>query len=696
MTAGAMQASFAGGELAPALAARIDLAKFHTGAKLLDNFIVHAHGGVSNRPGFQLVHLLGEDVVAARLIDFQFSAEQTYVLAFTDRALLIVKEGGLVLRPAGSDAEGQPVQVVTPYRADDLAGLRVTQSADVMTIVHPDHPVMELRRLDHHRWDLVAVAFEPSLSPPTALAATADHTEQATDTYTYVVTAVAENLEESVACDPVSVTSTKLGTPLGESPSYVYPTITLTWAPADKAVKYNVYCARNGIFGWIGATEGLSFKDDNIKPDLGDTPPRAKNPFAAAGAYPGAVAHHEQRRVFAASSERPLTIWFSQTSNHGNFSGSEPARDDDAIEVTIAARRINAIRHLVPMSSLIVLTNGGEWVLSSGARGEPLSPTAIRLDPQGYRGAADVAPLVIGDTVLFVQAQGSTVRDLGYTYETDGWRGNDLSVLASHLFEGRRIIDWAYAQTPHSIVWAVRDDGKLLALTYMREHEVWAWSRHSTDGDVLAVSTVAEGREDVLYAVVRRTIGGARRLCIERMAGRAFDDQADAFFVDCGLSYHGAPTTRLTGLDHLEGRTTAILADGAVHRQLTVAGGMVELDWPASTIHVGLPYVAELKTLDSMDQGGGGTLQGRRKRVVAVLLRLLAARGIWVGPEGGRLDEIKLRTTEPMGAAPLPVTEDVRVQIEPLWGRAPSVHLQVRDPVPATILGVMPELAVGD
>ncbi len=192
----------------------------------------------------------------------------------------------------------------------------------------------------------------------------------------------------------------------------------------------------------------------------------------------------------------------SQTGNYHNFNISEPLRDDDAVTFTIAASQVNEVRHLVPLSDMIILTSGGEWLLT--ANDGVITPSSIQVKPQGYRGSSDAPPIVVGNTIIHIQSKGAIIRDLAFALESDSYTGNDLTVLASHLFAGKTVKEWAYSQAPHSIVWVVLSDGTLAALTYMREHEVWGWSRHDTDGTFESVCTIAEGDEDATYFVVKR------------------------------------------------------------------------------------------------------------------------------------------------------------------------------------------------
>ena len=276
--------------------------------------------------------------------------------------------------------------------------------------------------------------------------------------------------------------------------------------------------------------------------------------------------------------------------------------------------------------------------------------------------------------------------------------------MSRHLFENRSIKAWAYAQAPSSIVWVVLDDGSLVSLTYMKEHEVWAWTRHESGAGAVFedVTTIAENGEDVPYFVVKRTIGGVAKRYIERLHTRAFDRVEDAFFVDCGLTYSGPPVTRLIGLAHLEGCEVVALSDGNVVRGLTVEHGAVSLPVAAAKVHVGLPYSAVLQTLD-LDLGmvqDIGSVQGRFKSVSRVVLRVEKTRGIFIGPrdearDGERTVEFKQRSTEAWNEAIGLYTGDIDMVPPASWNRAAGMFVKQFDPLPMSILSIMPEVTLG-
>jgi len=311
----------------------------------------------------------------------------------------------------------------------------------------------------------------------------------------------------------------------------------LSWAAADGASEYNVYASSNvGQFGYIGTTTKNRFDDRYIEPDYTVVPPHRRNPFddpAATGNYnPSAVGFFDQRRIFGNTNTNPNRFFMTQIGHLYNFSRSEPTADDDAIIGSIIARRINSIRHIVPLTDLIVFTSGGEYRIT----GDPtLTPSSLKIKPQSYYGSTTLRPIVAGEVGLFASA-GGYIRDFTYQFADDKFVGRDVTVLARHLFDSYDLVDWDFAPSPNSAAWIVRDDGMMLGLTYNPEQDVYAWTRHSTRGSYKSVCVVREGSYDVPYFVVERSINGTPVQFIERQAPRRFSDLADAFCVDAGLT----------------------------------------------------------------------------------------------------------------------------------------------------------------
>lgn len=513
----------------------------------------------------------------------------------------------------------------------------------------------------------------------------------------YIVSAIDEaSGEESLPSSSITLTNDM---------TYKGNRNSLSWGAVPGASAYIIYRSDNGAYGYIGRSETTSFTDENIVPDLADGPQSARNPFDGPGKYPRCATFIEQRLGLFSSKDDPQAAWLSQSANYENFGVSSPAKASDAVTFRIRARQVNEIRSALAIKGLMLLTSGAEWVVSGGSQSDAITPSSIKIDNQGYRGAATVQPIVVGNTVLFAQERGGVVRDFSYEFTEDGFTGKDLTILSRHLFEGREIKSWAYAQAPYSIVWVVLDDFSLVSLTYLKEHDVWAWTRHESAGNArfLDVAVVAEGGEDVPYFIVERNRADLSfSTYIERLHTRLFDEIYHAFFVDCGLTYQGFLTDTISGLDHLEGEAVVALSEGNVVRDLIVSGGKVTLPNPTGYAHIGLPYEATIETLD-LDLGqvnGLGTVQGRQKSVANVTLRVERTRGIWVGGkdstrDSGKLVEYKQRSTEAWNEAIQMYTGDL--DITPMWDwtRGANVVVKQFDPLPMTILAVMPEVTLG-
>ena len=679
--------SFAGGEITPELAGRIDLTKYQTGLALARNFITLPHGPATRRPGFEFIRAAGNSSHPVRLIPFTFSADQTAVLEFGHQYIRFHIGGATLLNPA----TGLPYQISSPYQGADLFDLHYTQSADVVTITHPSYATRELKRLGATNWVLTTVAFTPPTNAPANVAVTATvANNQNLTPHRYVVTSVAaDGVTESLPSAPVSANNN-----LTLAGNYN----TITWSSVSDVTRYNVYKLRGGIYGYIGAVSApnLSIIDDNVQPNTTQSPP--ENIIAlnrGHGAYPATTTYHEQRRWFAGTNNKPQVLWATRTGTESNLTSSIPSRDDDGMELRLASGQYNRIRHLVALSDLIALTAGGEFrIYSDGA--PAITPTSVSIKPQGYAGASNVQPVVTTGSILYVQAQGSRIRELSYSWEANAYRTVDVSIMAPHRFNGFTITDLAYARAPDSICWAVRNDGVLLGMTYVPDQQVYGWHVHDTDGAFESVCVVPEGGEDVLYVVVRRTIGTNQLRYIERMRSRIFTDPTDAFYVDSGLTYAGQPVTMLSGLGHLEGKTVDILADGAVHPQCVVSGGSITLEYPARKVHVGLPIVSDLRTLPLALEGAQAVGQGTIKNVNKVHLRVGQSSVVKAGPDFTRLREYPARAvTDPYGSPPALRDGELTLSIDPSWNQDAGVCVRQDLPLPLTVLSMTLEVQTG-
>lgn len=677
-----LQRSFSGGEVTPELFGRIDDAKYQAGLARCRNFITKPQGPAENRPGFAFVRAVKDSTKKVRLIPFTYSTTQTMVIEMGAGYFRFHTQGATLM------SGGSPYEIANPYAEADLFDIHFVQSADVLTLVHPNYAPRELRRLGATNWQLSTLSFAAPIASPTGVSVAPFWPTPGNGyTYYYVVTAVAaDGVSESAPSAAVNAANNLFQT---GATNYI------TWSAVPGATLYNVYKSQGGLYGYIGQTTSTGLTDDNISPDLSKTPPTYDAVFNAAGKYPGAVSYFEQRRCFAGTTDQPQNIWMTKSGTESNMSYSLPIRDDDRIAFRVAAREANTIRHIVPLTQLLLLTSSAEWRVTS-VNSDAITPTTISVRPQSYVGASNAQPVIINNTLIYGAARGGHVREMAYNWQANGFITGDLSLRAPHLFDTFDVVDMAYVKAPQPVVWFVSTSGNLLGLTYVPEQQIGAWHWHDTDGVFESCTVVAEGAEDVLYCVVRRTINGASVRYVERLASRQFTDQADAFFVDCGATYSGAPADVISGLGHLEGKTVSVLADGAVHQQCVVTGGSITLDIEASTVQVGLPIEADLQTLPLAVQLQDGSFgQGRFKNVNKVWLRVYRSSGIFVGPSASELTEAKQRTTEPYGSPPALKSEEIPVVLTPSWADSGQVFVRQSDPLPLTVVSMTAEVALG-
>lgn len=935
MSQSVMQTSFAGGEFSPALYARTDLTKYESAVRLMRNAYPSPQGSVSNRGGLEFIGYAKETEKKCRLIPFQFSTEQAYALEFGDGYMRVYKDGGRVLTAdvatisgitnaveaevsytstPGSpdlveghwvyiydvlgmtevngkyfrvgeiiapnfkllDIDGNPVdstsygtytsggsmdavvEIALPYIAEDLPLLNFTQSADVLFLVHPDYPPAKLSRTAHDEWTYEVIVFGPAIDAPQ------NFTIGLPDGTNYFkVSAVNLSGEESNLSNEEHSGNAAIA----------------NWDAVDGASFYNMY-QRIGTAPYQYAFYTSVYDTDyrintaiipNDKDIYDDV--IYQNPFNSVNNYPGLASFFEQRLVYARTNNRPQTIWGSRIGGFTNFDNHKPLLDDDPYSFTLNAQQVNAIMWMNSLASLLIGTSGNEWKLTSGSNSDAITPTSVDIKVQSRWGSFYVQPITIGNSVVFIEASGGVVRDLAYSVEVAGYAGNDLSILSYHLLRGFNILEWTYQQHPDSVIWCVRNDGKLLGLTYQREHQIWAWSRNDTDGFFESIVSIpdetGDRHSDEVYCVVRRNLQGRMRRMVEAFRDRIpldvygnYDVQ-DSFFVDCGLSLNKplpiinavyddtytliyidpgystglvndslidivrtqgmkeinenryaveikevapepneyilkdevkgtirgitkateavvkltnvdnySPDNRVkisgvlgmteinteigdepyivkevnssdktitllnvdssnygvytdysgkvdryidgsdfsaytyggearkavdtfTGLEHLEGKEVAILANGNVQPRQIVVNGGVMLSAPSSRVHIGLPYVSDVESLDYEYKTKTGTVQDKKRYIDSVILKLENTRSLWAGPSEDLLNELFFRTSESYGEPTKLFSGDKELSLEKSNSGGGRLFFRNIDPLPFTILSTIARITHG-
>jgi len=427
--------SFTAGEMSDSMQGRTDFAKYFSAASRIENFVVLPHGPITRRPGTYFVAEVKTSSAKTRLIPFSFSTEQTYVLEFGNQYIRFYKDDGQIT------SGGSAYEISSPYTTAQLFDLKFAQSADVMYICNENHPVKKLSRTGHTSWTLADVDFTDG-----------PYLDSNTSSTTMTPSGTTGSI--TITASSSSFVSTDVDRFINFSNGYAKITA-FTSATVVNATVENDFDNTTAVTDWkLGA-------------------------FSTTTGHPRCVSFFEQRLVFAGTSNQPQTMFFSKSGDYENMTSG--TNDDDAMIYTIASNQVNAIQALKATRTLIVMTTGGEYAVSSGAAQDAITPTNINIRKQSNYGSSGVDALSIGNATIFLQRARRKIRELAYNFDTDGYTAPDLTILADHISESG-LTDMSYQQEPYSVVWAVRADGQMAGLTYNRLENVVAWHRHIFGG----------------------------------------------------------------------------------------------------------------------------------------------------------------------------------------------------------------------
>lgn len=727
---------FNGGEFSPFMDGRTDQEKYYTGCKTLQNFVPTAPGPAVRRGGTRFVAEVKASAKRTWMARFEFSQDQAYVLEFGDLYIRFFTGRGQLLSGAS------PYEIASPYALADLTtadgtfALQMTQSGDILYIVHSDGKYQQrtLKRLAATNW--VLSVFEPEGGPFNDTNPSAGVT-----VYASAVTGTGITLTASAATfqaghvgrlfylEPINpsvgIAPWKTGDPnltvgtFRRNAGNYYEAKTAGTTGAGPPIHERGTATDGGVsweylhsgYGWVRITavaSGTSATADVVSRLPAEvvgvanaTTYWAHQSLSSVEGWPTAVAFFRERLTFA----KGFTLYTSRAGSFSDFSRrtGPDVTPDAAMILDIASDRVDQVRWLTPLKrGLAVGTAGGEIAVAEATDTAIFSPQNVTAIPQTDYGSRRMPALRVGNVALFLQRSGRKLREYRYTYEEDQFLAPDLTVLSDHISQSG-IIDYTWQQEPDSIVWCARSDGVLVGLTYNRDRGVVGWHRHTIGGSgiVEAVESIPSpgGDGDDLWLIIRRTINGATKRYVEYLERPLADgaNQKDAFYVDSGLTYNGAPATVISGLSHLEAATVTILADGATHPDKTVSGGSVTLDRSASIVHIGYGFTSRLQTMRPEAGGGNGTAQGKLKRVHKIVLRLLRTLGGKYGPSFSSLSEILFRTGSDLMDAPPPLfTGDKELPFGSDWDRDGYVCIEQTQPLPMTIVAIMPHMVTND
>lgn len=583
--------------------------------------------------------------------------------------------------------------VVQPYPAEAVKAVDYTQTADVLYAVHINYAPRKVVRFNHTDWRWSTIAFGPLIAAPTGCsvaATTPNTTGYVAQTYKYKATAIKDSapVQESRASSSFQVDNDL-------SLQGNYNTVTVP-APSGDVSRHVIYKEQGGVYGYIGATEGTTFKDNNIQPLLSETPPTGEDPFGAddSGDNPSSICFHQQRLFLGGTKNVINGTWASRSADPENMDRSRPARADDSLSYAILAEKVNAITNLTSLDELLQLTTDSIFAIQGGDN-KVITPGDINPKRISGRGAKKVKPLVVDEVAFFAPSRSAGLRTLGFTFEIEGYKSNNVAIFAPHLFKGREIVKMVYQEEPFSCIWARLSDGVLLCFTWEAEQEVWGWAEMAIDGTVEDIETIPEQGYDRLYALIRRTIDETEHLFIERMALPHTTDITTACHLDCSVTQvFDPPQNVIRGLWHLEGATVSASYDGYVAHDLVVANGMIALPEgnTGSVVTVGLRYSGRIETLPAALTQGTQSNHVNRQQIGDAVVRTVDTRGIEIGAGGTLLEQVEPKdgddATELMDVSAI----DYRVPVPGNWQDTSTVVIEQNEPLPAHIIAIFATL----
>lgn len=426
--------------------------------------------------------------------------------------------------------------------------------------------------------------------------------------------------------------------------------------------------------------------------------------FCDARGWPITGSFYKGRLWLFGTSTRPQTLWASQTNDFESFGPTEAdgtVLDTNAIGYALDDDQVNTARWLMPSPrGLLAGTASGEFLITPLNRNGALAPGNISADRQGDRGSdAATKPQRVSGLVVFPQRGGRKLRSLEYDFGIDRFTTPDLTALADHI-TGPGFVETAYADIPAGVFYGLRSDGKIAALTFDADQKMRAWTLlEVAGGTVESIAAVPDpqGSSSDLYVSVARSFGGATTRTVEWMRSPfdgVLEAAEDAFIVDGGLTLDSAlEFNTVSGLDHLEGQTVAIVADGSVRQNQVVTAGAVTITGPAARkVHVGLAFRARVLTMEPELPMRDGTSQGRKKRLVKATLRLLHSGGGAVNGLGSPPETLAYRVATHRMGQPVPLfSGDYSVSPRGSFGTG-QVEITHDEPLPFTLLALIQEV----
>ena len=758
------QNTFSGGEFSQLMLGRQDVEKYKSALQTCFNALILVQGGWTRRPGtLRLNQTRGNGTSAAFLIPFAFSTAQRYMFEFGDEYIRFYSGHGLITQTpqaitditngnpgvatySGADtyANGDRVYITdvvrmtqvnnrefrvknvdtgtntfeladqddadidttaydtyasdgsvaeilhltSPYAIEDIPTLRFFQSADVIYLTHPDYPTYKLIRTSALSWSLVQIGFldGPYMAVnPTTTTLTPSAATGASITITASSVVGINNDTGFQTTDVGRLIRLREGSTWGYVTILTRVSTTIVTASVASTLT-NTNAKVSWRLGLWSDTTG----------------------FAANGVF------YEDRLVLAGTTVTPQRFDLSKTGDYENFAPSSTTgavADDNAISFTLNSKDVNPIYWMVNnIKALLIGTGGSEWQVKPSSLGTALTPTNVSAKRMSSYGSINTAPVEAGVAVLFLQKAARKLREMAYVFQDDTFLAPDMTLLAEHVSHPG-IIKLALQLSPQPIIWALKSDGSLTALSYSREQSVTGWHRHEIAGpgdaeggpcivEDIAAQISPDGTRDELWLIVQRYINGETVRSVEVMTKiwESTDDILTSFYADYGWTQiSGSPTATVDGLFWLEGETVGVMADASAHPPRTVTNGKITLDYTASVVTLGYHYNSDGEDLPDESNSNDGSGQGKTKRIGRIGFWVMDMLGFTFGPALDRLTrQITSLWGQDFGVAKPLVTGVFREMMPGDFDKIGSVAWRCNGPFPGTVLSLMTQTTVSD
>jgi len=746
-----IQTSFVGGEFAPSLFGRTDIAQYANAAATLENFLIKAHGSIISTPGTEYINecKTGGSTSIARLISFTFSRTDSYIIEMGVGYFRFYTNGSLVVSPGTTAYE-----VAHTYTADELYDVQFSQLNDIIYLAHPDHRTQKLTRVGASEWTLTDFDFLGGPFLP-------DNTDTS-------ITITPSATAGSITLSATGNIFTPSAATIGHIGAY--------WKIGTAAVT----SATTGLpiqgYVKITAITNPSTATATVMETLSGTTATtiwAEGSWSKVRGYPARVTFHQQRLVFARTEYQPQNVWGSQNFIYDNFAVND-GNDDDALDLELASNESNDIKWLASSKSLIAGTYGGEFVIKSGDDGL-LTPGNASARKETSWGSEAIIPKKIGNFFYYVQRFGLKLREIFYSWDYDNYKSVDKTILSPHITDDG-IIDMAYQQSPDSILWCVTTGGNIATMTREVDQEVQGWSKQTTEGSYESIATIPsqDSAHDEVWVIVKRTVNGSTVRYIERFKSQTVPDlQRNCFYVHSGLSYSafdatssvsislsatagttvvvtssasyfnatdvgqriraidsegtivgemiitaytsatnvigevryafnttsyaaslwGLSVDNISGLDHLEAEEITVLVDGGTDKpDKTVSAGSISLANDGFVIHAGLAYYQTFKNLPQEAGSQRGTSQGKIQRINQAAFKVNRShKGFKVGAVADELDTVSYIESTTQEIAYVGTIPNANFTLERISFRDPATPMGTPE---VLYTGVIPNVSV--